>query len=214
MIRKAITAATVITGMLMLAPSAGAVTTLTLENPGSATYQQTLNNPCVIGDPSCNNPAGFGFTTLPSGGGSITYDTSSPTYTVQQIRDLVGNAFFVGIDVNTTTQPSATEQLDLFEVLINGVQQFVYNPASPGTILVTVNNGNGFSDELLKTIDLSLFSGTDTVVFHVIVNNATDGREEFFLISTTAVPVPEPASLALFGAALAGLALLRRRRAA
>src|SRR4051794_18100642 len=35
---------------------------LTLDTSGSPTYQQTMNSPCVIGDPSCNNPSGFGST--------------------------------------------------------------------------------------------------------------------------------------------------------
>lgn len=189
-----------------------AAVSLTLENPGSAIYQQTQNNPCVLGDPSCNNPVGFGYTQFPPGGGSQTYDSTSPTYTVQQIRNIVGNTFFVGIDVNTTTQPLATEKLDYFDLQVNSVVQFVYDPASPGTGLLTVNNGNGFSDALLKGFDLSTFAATDTVTFRAIVNTATDGREEFFLISSTATPVPEPTAVVLFGTVLLGVGVWLRKR--
>jgi hypothetical protein len=201
----------------VLAPTAQAA--IILENPGSTTYQQTLNSPCIIGDPSCSNPAGFGLTVLPSGSVSQ-YDATSPTYTVAQIEAIVGSTFFVGIDVNTTTSPLATEQLDLFEILINGSVVDSYNPLSPGTTLVTVANGNGFSDELLKGFDLSPYANTDLVSFHTIVNNPTDGREEFFLIASGAPPgnpppgndIPEPASLILLGTGLLVLGVVRRRR--
>ena len=139
----------------------------------------------------------------------------SPIYTVAQLLGVIGSATFkIGVDVNTTTQPLATERLDLFAMLINGVQSAAntYDPASPGTQLFTVNNGNGRSDELLTGFSLAGLQPADTIQFHTIVNLATDGREEFFLISANATPVPEPASLVIMGAGLAALGFVRRRR--
>ena len=59
------------------------------------------NNLCVIGNPSCNNPVGFGFTVLPVNPTSPQV-TVSPTYPVDQIRTLLGggNVFFIGVDIS------------------------------------------------------------------------------------------------------------------
>ena len=59
-------------------------------------FQQTDNRPCIIGDPSCHNPDSLPYTLIPSQTEKGTL--VSPTYTVGQIRDLMGSdTFSVGL---------------------------------------------------------------------------------------------------------------------
>jgi len=197
--------------------------TLTSPAPADQQYQQTENSPCILGEPSCDDPAGWTHTDFPPGGGSQNYDETSPTYTVGQITTaLGGTSLVVGIDVNTTTQPTATETLAVFEVWIGGTLTYAYYAAGcssvdfvcTGTTLTTANNGNGYADAILASIDLSGYAAGTEVYFRAVVNSATDGREQFFLINTEAPPpvIPEPASLALLGTGLLGVARAVRRR--
>jgi hypothetical protein len=169
--------------------------------PGSGVFQQTQNDPCVIGNPSCNNPAGFGFTVLPVNPTSPQV-TVSPTYTVDQIRTLLGgNVFSIGVDISQAQgqgQPAYALNTDAFQ--FTGPQDFT-------------SAGNGFSDFVLKTVDLSPFAGSANAIFTVNFSNDTGAREQFFLVSseTPPAPVPEPATLLLFGSSMAAVGLVRRR---
>lgn len=152
------------------------------------------------------------YTQIPN---TSSYDLYSPDYAIETIRTIVGDSFFVGIDVNTTTKPLATERLSFFGLYVNEVLQFSYNPSTP-TQLYTLNNGNGYSDELLKGFDLSAFAADSIIKFRASVIDATDGREEFFLIRSTdpgnpPAEVPEPGTTAILGLGLLGMGMLTLR---
>ena len=120
-----------------LCGAAGAVSaaTLTLFDvaPGDE-VKQTENRPCIFGDPSCQAPAGWTYKVFaanpPAGGageGDV-YDHTGPgaafgngqSYTIEQVRAVATNNFFIGIDVNTTN--AASEVLDYFRVFDDGVE--------------------------------------------------------------------------------------------
>lgn len=202
-----------------------AATVLTLSGPiaDADQIQQTAQTPSIFAGAVPTQPVDFGYEKFPVGGGSQTYDAYTgtlaidwnngggpgPDYTVGQIVAALGgvSAFNIGIDTNTTNANS--EMLDFFEVLVDTGsgfnQEFVFN--TPSAIAPPNNNGTGFSDYLLSTVDLSGFDDTDLVQFHVIISGAVDGQEQLFL-----TPVPVPAAVWLFGSGLIGLFGLARRK--
>src|SRR5262249_28406300 len=126
-------------------------------------------------------------------------------YTGAQLNTITHNLpFVVAIDVNVAG--AATETLQLFQVIVNGVVRDSFTgPAPIGNI---ANNGNAFGDWSLGVI--IPFLPTDHVLFHAVWNMATDGAESFFI-----VPVPGPlAGAGLPGLVMAcgGLLVLARRR--
>jgi hypothetical protein len=192
---------------------ASAATVLTLQQEAQqAVGPQSTSAPCIIAATQCQNPAGFGFTNFVASGNDSSYDETSPTYTVSQFTNLFGTAEFnVAIDVNTTS--AAGETLESFEVFVNGVLQFFYT--GPTLIGNVSNNGNGYADWTLRTVDLTSFAANALVTFKAVWSGASDGGESFFLVDANGRPpaeVPIPAAAWLLGSGLLAMGAIGRRR--
>jgi hypothetical protein len=206
-VRLCATAAFLITG----AARAGA-TPILLTVVSGPLEQQAANRPCIIGDPSCHNPEGLPFTLLDPHTGKGT--VSSPTYTVGQLRELLGGDMFsVGLDLNQARgHDGGAYTLRAFTLAVDGITRYA---SSGPTTLVPINFGNGFSDASIAMFDLSGLSDAQQLVFTASFSGATAGREQFFLSpqENGLAPIPEPGTMLLFGSGLAALIAERRRRA-
>jgi len=215
---------------LALPAQAAPLTISVLPNP----VPQSQSNPCIIcGTNAAGQPNGFGYNNFTSSGNLTSFNMFSTNifgnggggvlanndqidavpYTGGFLRTFLQNAgdqtltFGVAIDVNTA---SGGETLTAFQ-LIDLTTATVLFDFTGSKALPDIHNGNGKGDYLITGFDLSNVSISDNLIFRAQWSGASDGAESFYIVPIL-TNVPIPPAIALFGAGLVGLGLIRRRK--
>ena len=206
---------------ILMLPTGAQADTYTYTPIAGHIIQQTANNPCIIGDPSCDTNVKAVAIVYTSSSGPCTggnCDFTSPVY-VASIGGLTGlpgsnvipTSFDVGVDENLGTG-QGPEILDHFYVFQcnnagNNCTTLI-GDLGVASELVNESNGIGWTDGVISHISLT---DGNKYVFEAVWHNDSDGMEQFFILPGTA-GVPEPGILNLLGMGLLGVLAMGLRK--
>lgn len=206
--------------VIFLSPTAATADTLVYTPTPGHQVGQTSNNPCIIGDPSCDTntkqsfPLVYTSASGPCNGGNCNF--TSPLYQASTsgtgLPNIIPTSFDVGVDENLGTGqgPEVLNHFIVWQCNSHGSGCKEVNDLISSFTLVNENNGTGWADGVISQIDL--ING-DFYKFQAEWSNDSDGMEQFWIIPGTApTPTPEPATLSLLAVGLLAVAAVRPRK--
>src|SRR5437899_6805789 len=153
--------------VILLIPAGAQADTL-VYTPTPIGVGQTSNNPCIIGDPSCDTntkqtfPLVYTSASGPCSGGNCNF--TSPVYQASSsglgLPNIIPTSFSVGVDENVATG-QGPEILDHFYVLLctaGGAKcskTTQVDDLISSFTLVNENNGTGWADGVISQINLT-----------------------------------------------------------
>src|SRR5260221_14129118 len=149
---------------IMMVPAGAQADSLTYTTTPGHQVGQTSNNPCIIGDPSCDTntkqtfPLVYTSASGPCSGGNC--DFTSPLYQASSsglgLPNVIPTSFDVGVDENVATGQGA-EILDhfiVFQCSKQGNGCVAVDDLVSSFTLVNENNGSGWTDGIISQINL------------------------------------------------------------
>ncbi len=205
---------------LMMVPAGAQADSLIYTTTPGNQVGQTSNNPCIIGDPSCDTNTKQSFPLVytkasgPCAGGNC--DFNSPVYLASSgglgLPNIIPTSFDVGVDENVATGqgPEILNHFIVWQCNKSGNNCSAINDLVSSFTLVDENNGTGWADGVISHI--TLLSG-DYYKFEAEWSNDTDGMEQFWIIPGSAsIPASEPGTLSLLGVGLLGFVAISLRK--
>ena len=193
-------------------PASAVPLLLVLEPPPGT--NQGVTDTCVIAATNCPQNV-IDFTLY--GNNATSFTGYSPEYTYTP--GLIGGNHFgftrFDIAIDSGTSSTQSDTLNTFRVEADTgsgwIPLYSYLNGPAGNIGNPQNNGNGFSDYLLQTVDLSSLASGSKLQFFADLTLLTGGPESFF-IKVVESRVSAPGSLALLGLGMLGLGVALRPR--
>ncbi len=134
------------------------------------------------------------------------------------LLDIILNPATVQGNPDPSGDVTSDEQAAINQIFTGGSTLAFLDP-EPAATLPVVAMGAGFADYAIATgINPFNLDPSDVLLFNISMNTLSSGAEEIFLSGEVRdvdiggfPPIPEPSTLLLLGAGLAGLTLVRRR---